>query len=77
MNDETRNSIQRALEKGDLYVAINAADEALRSRAEYDFLDRNERRFALLCMAVERSHNRLDPRAGLLTTLNLILKGIL
>lgn len=81
MNDSKRYEISQALLNGSLFQAIDAAAERLRmaSVGNYDALDRNGLRFALLCWALERGADGSNARNinlhGALRALNDITKG--
>jgi hypothetical protein len=53
--DIQRDERQRMLLNSDLFTAVLATDEALRSRSEYDRGTAELRRFAILCYALEQS----------------------
>ncbi len=46
---------QRTLLNGGLYQEVTLAERELRHRSEYDVGEADERRFALLCWALQRS----------------------
>lgn len=74
MNDSKRYEISQALLNGSLFQAIDAAAERLRmtSFGNYDALDREGRRFALLCWALEQSAARPEGvNASWSTSINL------
>jgi hypothetical protein len=49
--------LQRRVLNGDLYQEVLATEQALRHRSEYDVGTAEERRFAILCWALEQSAN--------------------
>lgn len=60
MNNEKktdRRDLQRRIHKGELHQEIEATCEKLRHQSEYDYLNHEDGRFALLCWALEQSAN--------------------
>jgi hypothetical protein len=47
--------LQRRVLNGELYNEVLATEQALRHRSEYDVGSADERRFAILCWALEQS----------------------
>ena len=59
MNDDRKMDFQKALFRSDLYQAVQSAEEKLKqtSVSNFDLGTPEERRFALLCWALQQSAN--------------------
>lgn len=64
---DVRKEVQRKVLDGELYREVTETEEKLRSSSEYDLRDADERRFAILCWAIEQS---AQGTVGTCTTLN-------